>query len=210
MDDEFLKVFNEFKAECDSINLELKKRIDNSDSKEVIATKENLSISTSECLCEDIQMVINLQEKKYSNRYIDSIIRNMCEQIIEYKYIIKNQSLIGEYFGKNLSEDEDKECEDTKKMFSRLKQTGQARFSSNRESVSKMAEDINEKVSTDEKIALYDIFSLKAELEHNSYFNSVFEIIDQIEEQENDSHHNLDITFICFIIGAFKETYYKV
>lgn len=210
MNNEFFKVFKEFKAECDSINMQLQKRIEKSAFKDAIATKENLSISTSKCLCEDIQMIIDLQSKKYPQRYIDSIIRNMSEQIIEYKYIIKNQSLIGEYFGENLPEDEDVECNDTKDVFSRLKQTGESRFTSKRESVSKMAKDINEKVSTDEKIALYDIFSLKAELEHNSYFNSVFEVIDQIEKHEDDSHYNFNIMLIYYIIGAFKETYYTV
>ena len=86
--------------------------------------QEILSLWVSECLIEDIGTIQHLKDNSFSNRYVDAIIRNMCEQVIEYLYIMKHQELIPIFFGRNLKEDFDEQ----KDLFAAFKQTGQARF----------------------------------------------------------------------------------
>lgn len=78
----------------------------------VMVSIESLSILVSECLVEDIKYVMKFKMLDYPKRYVDALIRNMCEQTIEYIYVMKNQHLLDEYFGKNLPED----CEDKGKV----------------------------------------------------------------------------------------------
>lgn len=171
------------------------------------ATQEMLSLWVSNCLIEDIDTIHRLKDSGFRNRYIDAIIRNMCEQVIEYLYIMKHQELIPIYFGENLKEKYDEQ----ENLFKVFKQTGQARFGK-RKSVKEMAVDIGEyKSSNDDKISLYDIFSIKAELEHNSYFHQIFDIIDKIEDSENESEEvdSLDYMFLIYILTAFLDVYYN-
>lgn len=121
------------------------------------ATQKVLSLWVSESLFEDIDTIQHLKENGFSNRYTDAIIRNMCEQVIEYLYIMKHQELIPIYFGKNIKEKYDERGE----LFETFKQTGQARFGK-RKSVKEMVVDIGAWKSDDDKITLYDIFSTKA------------------------------------------------
>ena len=74
-----------------------------------------------------------------------------------------------------------------------------------------MAADIGEWKSDDDKISLYDIFSIKAELEHNSYFHQIFDIIGEVEDGENESEEadSLDYLFLTFILTAFLDIYYS-
>lgn len=165
------------------------------------ASKEMLSILVSTCLIEDISNVIKFKELGYPSRYTDAMIRNMCEQIIEYIYIMKNQDLIDQYFGENLEEELH---EQDINPFEALRRTGSARFNLRRKSVKSMAIEINEGDTTDEKISLYTIFGNKAELEHNSYFNNIFDIIGEIEKEEPS---DLDDIFISHIMAAFLTTF---
>ncbi|MEK3965475.1 hypothetical protein [Paenibacillus sp. FSL H7-0323] len=173
----------------------------------VMVSIETLSILVSECLVEDIKYVIKFKKLDYPKRYVDALIRNMCEQTIEYIYVMRNQHLLDEYFGKNLPED----CEEIgagPEVFEFFRQTGGARFNSvTRISVRKMAMSIEEVDTTDEKISLYTIFANKAELEHNSYFNHIFDIIDEIEDFKSQ---DLDDIFVAHIINAFLEVYNSV
>lgn len=205
----FIDYFYEIKNTCYKYNKELLNK------KPDLASKENLCIIISECLIEDIETVIELKRKIFAKRYSDSIIRNMAEQTIEFKYIMKHNELINQYYGGNLKDEEEIQQIDykslsTNDMLKFLKETGQARFDGGkRVKVWDMADDIKETKSSPNKISLYDIFSLKAELEHNCYFNSIFEEIDVIEGENRkfDIENDTDFTFIKFIMEAFMRTY---
>ena len=204
MKEEFIELYKEFTEIIEEKNGGLISTIQESDFK--FASKEMLSLLVSECLKEDIDTILSFKSANYSNRYVDAIIRNVCEQVIEYIYTIKNQELIEIYFGSNMEEN----FEENKGLFESLKQTGQARFGK-RASVKRMATDIGESVSNDEKISLYDIFSLKAELEHNSYFHHIFDLFDFIAEdisvdQLGDTD-DLDYIYLIYILTAFMDTY---
>lgn len=201
MKESFLELYLDFVDKAKEINDKI--LLDLKNTGKEFATQETLSLWVSECLIEDINTIQHLKDSGFSNRYIDAIIRNMCEQVIEYLYIMKHQELTPLYFGKNLKEEFD-EQED---LFKIIKQTGQARFEK-RKPVKEMAEDIGECKSDDDKISLYDIFSVKAELEHNSYFHQIFDIVGEIEDEEDEETNSLDYMFMIFILSAFLDVYY--
>lgn len=204
MKESFLDLYRKFNDDAKEINDKI--LLDFKNTGKEFATQEVLSLWVSECLIEDIDTIQHLKENGFSNRYTDAIIRNMCEQVIEYLYIMKHQELIQIYFGKNIKVKYDEQGE----LFKAFKQTGQARFGK-RKSVKDMAADIGEWKSDDDKISLYDIFSIKAELEHNSYFHQIFDIIGEVEDGENESEEadNLDYLFLTFILTAFLDIYYS-
>lgn len=198
MKKDFYELYNSFAKEAIEKNRHFRELLVNSELSFV--SKEMLSFVVSECLMEDIETIFKLEEGGFSNRYIDFTIRNMSEQVIEYLYIMKHPQLIKEYFGEELRDDGN-----GKEIFDGLKRTGAARFK-NHKSVSEMAKDVGEKKSDDDKIALYDIFSLKAELEHHSYFHHMLDVICSIEN-ETESKDELDYIFLTYILTAFIKVY---
>lgn len=199
------------------INTKLNMMIKGKGKSNIIATPEFYSIKVSESLLEDVDAIYCLKKNKFSNRYIDSIIRNMAEQVIEYKYIIDNEpELISIYFGKNMDvESTDKETS-IKDILEKLKESGKARYGNGqRKSVSSMASEIVEKESVETedniKVSLYDIFSYEAEMEHNSYFNSVInEDIAKVEGIDSGYFNVLTNMFLDSIFKSFFETYNNV
>jgi len=200
----FLDLYRKFIDNAKEINDKI--LLDFKNTGKEFATQEVLSLWVSESLIEDIDTIQHLKENGFSNRYTDAIIRNMCEQVIEYLYIMKHQELIPIYFGENIKEKYDEQGE----LFKALKQTGQARFGK-RKPVKDMAMDIGEDESDDDKISLYDIFSIKAELEHNSYFHQIFDIIGEMEDGENESEEvdSSDYMFLTYILNVFSDVYYS-
>ena len=91
-----------------------------------LSTKENMSYFFSLYILEDCNTIINLIDNKCNERYIYSIIRIICESIIQYKYFMQNKHLIGQYFGSELPDvDED----DVKEVdLDSYKELGQKRF----------------------------------------------------------------------------------
>ena len=201
MKEEFLELYHNFVDDAKEKNGKI--LLDFKNTGKEFASKEILSLWVSECLIEDIGTIQHLKDNSFSNRYVDAIIRNMCEQVIEYLYIMKHQELIPIFFGRNLKEDFDEQ----KDLFAAFKQTGQARFGK-RKPVKEMAKDIGEEKSSDDKLSLYDIYSIKAELEHNSYFHHRFDIIGEIEDDEKEED-DLDYMFMLYILNAFLDAYYK-
>lgn len=198
--DSFIEFFNNFVKYAKVLNELTLKRFEH---KEIsFASKEMLSFIVCECLIEDMTIIDELKENGHSRRYVDSIIRNMCEQVIEYKYIMKYQDLLKEYFGQNLSEN----WEGTN-LFKGLKRTGEARFK-DRKTVAEMARSIDEYKSNDEKSSLYDIYSLKAEYEHHSYFHYLFELINKNDGDETAD--DLDYVFMIYVLSSFEKTYIDV
>lgn len=199
----FYELYKDFKKSANIKNKEILKKY--KESQIGWFSKEIMSFVVSDCLIEDIETIYALRNEGFSDRYTDFIIRNMCEQVIEYIYIMKHPELIPEYFGESLKEDWNGED-----LFTGLKCTGKARFKE-RKSVSKMAIDIDEKESDDEKISLYEIYSLKAEFEHHSYFNHMLNTIFNVnDENESESAEEVDYIYLIYILTAFIKTYATV
>ena len=198
MQESFYESYNDFVKRAEEKNKEIRVRV--MESEVEFSSKEMISFVVSECLMEDVEAIYKLKSERFSNRYTDFIIRNMCEQVIEYIYIMKHPELIPEYFGENIKD----EWNGTN-LFTGLKRTGGARFKQ-RKSVNEMALDIGEKKSDDEKVSLYDIYSLKAEFEHHSYFNHMLNVICYIND-ENESAEEMDYMYLIYILTAFIKMY---
>lgn len=195
---EFLQTYQSFVEATNNKNYITLENLKNE--KINFVSKDMFSLFISTCLIEDIDTFLFLKDNNFSGRYTDAILRNVCEQVIEYLYILKHEELIPVYLGSNLSEEVD-ESED---LFTALKKTGKARFGK-RKSVKEMAVDIGEGKSSNEKISLYDIFSLKAELEHNSYFHHILEPADKVEGDINESDEvDDDYLYLSYILTAFE------
>ena len=161
-------------------------------------SKEMLSFIVSECLMEDVETIYKLERDGASRRYIDFIIRNMTEQVIEYLYIMKYPQMIGEYFGNNLSDDWN-----GTNLFKGMKRTGRKRFKK-RPEVSVMAHDIGEKTSCGGNTSLYDIYSLKSEMEHHSYFNHSLDVVTMYCSGKScESKEELDYAYLLNILTKF-------
>ena len=198
MQEIFYELYNEFVKRAEEKNKGI--RIKFMHSQIGFSSKEMISFVVSECLMEDVETIYKLKTQGFSDRYTDFVIRNMCEQVIEYIYIMRHPELIPEYFGENIKD----EWNGTN-LFNGLKRTGGARFKE-RKSVSEMSVDIGEKVSDDEKVSLYDIYSLKAEFEHHSYFNHMLNTI-CYENDENESADEMDYMYLVYVLTAFIKTY---
>ena len=107
MKEEFLELYHNFVDDAKEKNGKI--LLDFKNTGKEFASKEILSLWVSECLIEDIGTIQHLKDNSFSNRYVDAIIRNMCEQVIEYLYIMKHQELIPIFFGRNLKEDFDEQ-----------------------------------------------------------------------------------------------------
>lgn len=199
MRDSFLELYNSFSKRVEEKNKESRIKLENNQIN--IASKEVMSCVVSECLMEDVENIFEFKKNGLCGRYTDFIIRNMCEQVIEYIYIMKHPKLISEYFGFHLKA----EWNGTN-LFTGLKRTGKARFK-NKKSVSEMSMDIGEKESDEEKISLYDIYSIKAEVEHHSYFHHFLNAICDSGDNENDNKEEWDYICLSYILTAFIEMY---
>lgn len=199
----FNELYNDFVKKAEEKNKEIRMKFMESQVK--FYSKEMISFVISECLMEDIDTIYKMKMQGFSNRYTDFIIRNMCEQVIQYIYIMKYPELIPQYFGENI-----KDAWNGTNLFKGLKRTGGARFKE-RKSVSEMSANIGEKISDDKKISLYDIYSLEAEFEHHSYFHHIMNTIptDDVDD-ENENTEAVDYIYLTYILTAFIETYDKV
>ena len=198
MREEFQNLYNDFKECVACKNVEIQKRI--TEKSAGLASKEMLSLVVSENIIEDIVMILKLKKSGSLSRYSNMIIRNMCEQVIEYVYFMKNEELIEQYFGLNIR-DEDEEVD----LFEKLKQFGSGRFDKKR-NIKQMACYIDEVKDGQEEISLYKIYSAKSEEVHNSYFNEFLDMVETVND-ECEEDDDLDYIYLIFILSRFRETF---
>lgn len=184
--------------------------------KKKLFSKEFLSILHSECLLSDLDYIESIASQNVSSRYINLVVRNICEQVIEYKYLIQNPDKIGNYFGEDapISDSDTSESEEnssTGELIDRFKKcVGKKRYGNSiRPRVYDMAKTVDETDSTEEKMSLYDIYCISSELVHSSYFHAGLELIGEIENEEDDNNELLKI-FLIYLITAFLDTYNDV
>ena len=72
-----------------------------------------------------------------------------------------------------------------------------------------MAKDIGEKKSSTDKMSLYDIYSLKAEFEHNSYFNHWLDVLYSVNSEQVMAEE-MDYVYMRYILVAFIEKYDEI
>lgn len=173
----------------------------------VINSVEFVKISLSENLLEDVEFLNTLSGNSlFKIRHANIIMRDMLEQVIEFIYLIKHPEIISEYFGSNI--DTDKLLKH--KPIKGIHKLGNERYTDSRKSVSEMARDINEKNTTPNRPALYDMYQLLSEECHNSYFFSNFDDIEELEHGEEIlALSEEQAQNIVIILDRFMETYRK-
>lgn len=173
------------------------------DNENIIASKENLSIVFSEGLITDITFIT----KNYSSilpneRFIFNILRSTVEHVIKYKYFLKNEEFIEQYFGENI--DPDKALK-MKNLIKAMKQFGEYRYKTKLPSTQDMANEVNELNSIGKRLSLYDAFKLLSDYTHDGYFKDYFSNLEGVDK-------SWDIVLLIMITTteSFIESFKKV
>lgn len=196
------EIFNELKKEIEDKNkiffATLKEK------KQILNTIEFIKIAFSETLLEDLDFLMTISgEEMFKVRHANVIVRDLLEQTIEFIYLTKHPELISDYMGENLDLNED----ETDLVEARM-QFGKKRYTDGRKSISKMAEDINEKTHKEDRLSLYEIYRILSEDAHNSYYQSILDDIEQLETKASDSALTQEqMTYLMLIIDAFMKAY---
>lgn len=195
--------FEGLENEISSINQQLLNSMKGKD--DVLCSVEFIKIAFSENLLDDVDFLNKSSGQSiFKARHANIILRDMLEQVIEFIYLMKHTELITDYMGFNV----DTTRLTTHNPIKGIHKLGGKRFSGGRKSVSEMAQDINEKRSSQNDISLYELYQLLSEECHNSYF---FTNLDDVEEVETGKK-TLALTeeqdqYIVIIVGRFMETY---
>ena len=122
---------------------------------------------------DDVLFLDNLSgNKDFYHRYAYLIMRNMLEQLIEFRYVQKNRCLIDEYLGLKIDLEALKEKRTTVEGERRL---GKVRYENRRPSIVDMTKSIGEYDALGTSATLYDVYSILSERAHNSYFGSLMD-----------------------------------
>jgi hypothetical protein len=167
---------------------------------------ESLKISFSNKLLEDIELLDTLSGNNiFKIRHADLIIRNMFEQVIEFKYMIENPDATNEFLGDNINL---KEIEANDDPVDALLEFGQRRYSTHHKYISLMAQKITQNDTSGDGLPLYELYRILSEQCHNSYYMSEMDDIEECETMEETiALTNNHINFIKVIICCFLESY---
>lgn len=172
---------------------------------QILYSVEHIKISFSENLLDDVYFLINLSGQPFFKaRHANLILRDMLEQVIEFIYLMKHPELIKDYLGDNIDIDK----LNFQDSISAMHELGSKRFPKGRTSVSKMAQDIGEKGTFQDRLSLYKIYEILSEECHNSYFFAAMDDIEIIETKEQISALTENqYMYMITILDCFMEKY---
>lgn len=203
----FKKIYDEFKQQVNDNGKVLIPFVG-----EHLISLEALSLAFSNCIIEDIDMIMELKEQNINHRYADGIIRNICEQVIEFIYIYKNPDKLSEYFGDKTDEEYKKLEKDSDIFMAIRKSIGDKRYTGGRK-IKNMATNINEVEERDGALSLYGVYQYTSTVYHNSYLCSIFDLVGEVEEEdgtnENDSE-DIDFLMMVTILIKFIDKYNEI
>lgn len=198
-------ILENLKKEISDINKILFDKLQNSPN--FLYSTEFLKISFSENFLNDIEFLNEMSgTPNFKVRYANMIIRDVLEQVIEFIYLLEYPELIEQFMGGNIETDDF----DEDKFIEEYLQFGGKRYAGGRKRISEMASSINEKVSVNDTLSLYDIYRILSEQCHNSYFLSNLDDIDEVETGKKTVALTCEqLTYLMTIIGRFMEAYRK-
>ncbi len=206
-------MYQDFLKQYDSFVTILKKDMGNLMK---VAGKDIVSIEAtallfSDCIVKDIATIEKLKANNYEHRYTDGIIRGICEQVIEFKYLYKNQSLLSEYYGINKTEAELNDLSNESNLFIAIKKLlGDKRYTHGR-NIRKMARDIGEETGTDDEMSLYEAYIYYSTRYHNSYLDHLSDLIGEtVDDDEEINDDQLDYIMLIIILDKYIEVYNKI
>ena len=146
------------------------------------------------------------EDKSFSQRNGNLIIRNMLEQLIEFLYLLKNPHHAEEYLGLTINFEE---FERKQSLVKKQELLGEKRYNKDgiiRPSVVEMANDIGEKSSNHENLTLYKMYQILSEQCHNSYFSSLLDDVHNVHNSIPNSGLNENQISIIHIMSAITLT----
>lgn len=180
-----------------------------------ITSLETYSYYISKYIVEDIRCFIKWREKGIPRRYSDAVLRNLCEQIIEYKYLCKNPKLINDFFGKNIKILGNEDPIDAYKKYLGERRINGARKTSKKAKAIGSFED--KKFSDGDNLSLYRMYEILSTKFHHSYYNQIckdivdrhiyYRIVGISDEKIQDEE---DYLMLIFLINEFMNSYKKV
>lgn len=168
---------------------------------DTLISAEFFKIHYALMLREDVHFFLSVDDNVVTTkRHAECILRNLVEQVIEFKYLIKNPKAREEFAGNTDYKSSDNPVEV-------LCQLGSGRFKKGRKTISQMAKDIDEKYDTDEKLSLYSIYRILSEQSHNAVFHEIFDIVGLVEGEEVTSFLDENSIYVIDLLSSFMETY---
>ena len=173
---------------------------------------EMLSFLYSSNLQRDLEVMKDFLEANYETRYSLMLLRNMCEQVIEYLYLCNDERRI-DYYMSPMKIDDDaymeklqERMEESSNFVKMQKTILSLRYEDEEKPfVHKMAKDIGEAKDSDDDLCLYSIFGLLSNYTHNSYYEDFMECVGLVDDNdENDTYSDDDIADISLNIIAIK------
>lgn len=170
---------------------------------DIMVSEQFFKLTYASMLCEDINFFLMTKENSFiTKRHAECVLRNLVEQVIEFKYLIKNPAMREEFAGKDDYTSTGNPVED-------LCQLNSGRFKSGRTSVSQMAKDLNEKNDTDEKLSLYSIYRILSEQMHNANFHEMLYDVGIVEGEKETSFLEENELYLNVLLTSFMETYFE-
>lgn len=184
--------------ECKNVEyLKQHKQLEN----DTLISAEFFKVQYASMLREDVYFFLSVDDNVFTTkRHAECILRNLVEQVIEFKYLIKNPKVREEFSGNDDYKSSDNPVED-------LCQLGSGRFKKGRKTVSQMAKDIDESIDTDEKLSLYSIYRILSEQTHNAVFHEILDIVGLVEGEEETSFFDENSIYVIYLLNSFMETY---
>lgn len=167
-----------------------------------ISTLDIVAFTTSifiNNILRDIKFIERIEKDEKNSRYIYSILRVTIEQIIIYKFLMReqvdNKALCEDFLGENIDIEEVEKL--NKSDIELLKMLGGKRtvlYQNNFKRMAQTFEDVNEETS------LYNLYSLMADYVHNAYYKSS---LNEIGEEELNIEWINNI--VLFMFKSFSE-----
>lgn len=209
-DDVYAELKNEINAGNEKLLKKLNNREKEDDNSNFLNSVEFIKISFSTNLLDDLEFLMLLSGNDiFKVRHANSIIRTMLEQTIEFIYLLKRPEKIVAYLGSNIEVPNDSiEIDDDTNLVDAMSQFGQRRYDEGKKNIFLMATDIDEIEGKKDRLALYEIYRILSENDHNAYFQSILDEIDILENGEQlIALEEVQVTYIMLIINAFMSAY---
>lgn len=172
-----------------------------------------ISLVFAQCISADISMVLKLMEHKQPHRYYDGIIRNMCEQVLEYLNLCDNPNNIKEFLGIDKDDSEIEAIGEMNVFAGIRKLIGDKRYSSTH-NISNIANLLGEHDGTDEKLSLYEVYQYESTLYHNAYLMEYYDMVSIFagSEKKDEVSGEMGVQYIMLvtILSSFMDKYEEV
>ncbi|MBE6095232.1 MAG: hypothetical protein E7199_07170 [Schwartzia succinivorans] len=195
-----------------SFELEMNNRDMSTECIEDICSIDFIKATFVEKILNDLRFLVSIQKcREFKIRYENILLRSIVEQIIKFAYMVKHPDIISDFVGMKIDTDSQGfECTDDEQpsqILYKLKQLGQLR--GKMIDVSAMAIKIGEKDSDhrEDRLSLYDIYGLLSDEMHNSYYKSILDDAEELDDPEE--YKKYGDTFQCLLLRMMLDAFWS-